>query len=83
MSHQLIGVCFAECKSPAQAKTLHRIAKSLDIKTVEPTDPNDTCIMYGDDEEILICGKDFPREAMPSNEIPLNEFVDRMLNMHK
>jgi len=85
MSHQLIGVCFAECKNNYQAKKLFNIAKCLGIKTVyeEVHMGDETCIMYGDDEDLIICGIDFPREAMPALEIPIDEFVNRMLNMHK
>lgn len=84
MSHQLIGVCYAECKNNYQAKKLFNIAKCLGIKTMyeEAHKGNENCIMYGDDEEIIICDINFNRMAMPTNEITLNEFVDRLLNMH-
>ena len=85
MSHQLIGVCFAECKDNAQAIKLFNIAKCLGIKTLyeDVHKGNETCIMHGDDEDLIICGIDFPREAMKDLEIPIEEFVNRMLNMHK
>lgn len=80
----MIGVCFAECKNNYQAKKLFGIAKSLGIKaSYENAHRGDeTCIMYGDDEDLIICGISFPREAMPDLEIPIEEFVERMLNMY-